>query len=201
MNMGKWQMEKLYAKKGLGFHEAFSRSYVGWLIRRFGLKTGRIMDLGCGYPIHSMTFKSLGFDVVMVDKEETAPGVVTCDIEHGRLPYKGGSFDYVLFANVIEHLHDHDNAMREIRRVLKPGGKVILLTNDLQKWGFKFWFDCTHFHPYDKNSIRQLMDFYDFKVEALQNFSPLPLIWKYTGRAFDYLRPDKEWDMIVVARK
>ncbi|MDX2157809.1 MAG: methyltransferase domain-containing protein [Hyphomicrobiaceae bacterium] len=51
-------------------------------------------------------------------------GLVVCDLQ--ALPFSGDSFDWVVCNHVLEHVPDDRLAMREIRRVLKPGGRAIL---------------------------------------------------------------------------
>jgi SAM-dependent methyltransferase len=51
------------------------------------------------------------------------------NVEEDRFPYDDGSFDVVIFAEIIEHLvADPSRALREIRRVLRPGGALVLTT-------------------------------------------------------------------------
>jgi SAM-dependent methyltransferase len=51
------------------------------------------------------------------------------NIETDRFPYEDGSFDIVLYCEIIEHLmHDPSHSLHEIHRVLKPGGHMVLST-------------------------------------------------------------------------
>lgn len=59
----------------------------------------------------------------------------TCDIEAGRamyvidirdIPFKDNIFDYVILNHVLEHIKDERQAISELKRVVKPGGKMIL---------------------------------------------------------------------------
>ena len=61
-------------------------------------------------------------------------GYITGDIRHGvadkvvdvtNICYPAGTFDYVIINHVLEHIKEERKAMLEIRRVLKPTGKVI----------------------------------------------------------------------------
>jgi SAM-dependent methyltransferase len=51
-----------------------------------------------------------------------------------RLPFDDGTFDVVHANQLLEHLHGTDDFLREIRRLLKPGGYALLSTNNLASW-------------------------------------------------------------------
>src|SRR5205085_11569628 len=51
------------------------------------------------------------------------------NVRHGeaeKLPYEDGAFDLVTGLDVVEHLDDDVAGLREMRRVLRPGGRVLL---------------------------------------------------------------------------
>lgn len=68
-------------------------------------------------------------DYVPVDLEperySIVPGVRRADLT--ALPFEDGAFDAVIASHVLEHIPDDRGAMREIRRVLKPGGVGLLM--------------------------------------------------------------------------
>ncbi|CAM5618114.1 SAM-dependent methyltransferase OS=Streptomyces griseomycini OX=66895 GN=FHS37_000655 PE=4 SV=1 [Streptomyces griseomycini] len=56
------------------------------------------------------------------------------ELTGGGLPFASASADAVLFSEVVEHLVDPDAALDEIRRVLRPGGHLMLSTPNLAAW-------------------------------------------------------------------
>ena len=51
-----------------------------------------------------------------------------------KFPFSDSCLDVVTANQVIEHLYDTDNFIKEIKRVLKPGGYAIISTNNLASW-------------------------------------------------------------------
>jgi SAM-dependent methyltransferase len=70
----------------------------------------------------------------------TARHEVALDFDHfnseeARFPYEDGSFDVVVYCEIIEHLlMDPVHTLKEIRRVLKPGGKLLVTTPNVARF-------------------------------------------------------------------
>jgi SAM-dependent methyltransferase len=60
--------------------------------------------------------------------------LVQAGIEPPGLPVAAGTADVVIMSELIEHLIDTDSALDEARRVLKPGGSLLLSTPNLAAW-------------------------------------------------------------------
>lgn len=84
----------------------------------------RILNLGCGKDTYGTDF---------VDLVPSRPDVKKCDIDEERLPYADDTFDIVYFREVLQHLRNPGFVLKEIARVLKPGGRL------------KMWVDNAHF--------------------------------------------------------
>jgi len=90
-----------------------------------------VLDLGCGMGFYLMAMGRLrhlrlvGYDgdvgrLAWACSESVPAALARGDIH--KLPFADGSFDKVLMSEVLEHLHDDALALREVRRVLRPGG-------------------------------------------------------------------------------
>ncbi|MDP2709988.1 MAG: class I SAM-dependent methyltransferase [Solirubrobacteraceae bacterium] len=107
------------------------------------IEGGRMLDLGCasGHFTVQLARRARAAEVHGVEfVEEWAAAarghgieVVATDLAE-RLPYDDASFDLVHSNQVIEHLPRTDTFLREIRRVLRPGGHAIISTNNLASW-------------------------------------------------------------------
>jgi hypothetical protein len=69
--------------------------------------------------------------------------------------------------------------MKETYRVLKPGGKVIILTPDWASQMRVFYDDYTHCRPYTPGALRDILVLHGFSEVAAELFYQYPLIWKY----------------------
>jgi SAM-dependent methyltransferase len=110
-----------------------------------GVQPGdRLLDLGCGFGRHAFAAARRGATVVALDyaeselKEvrntfaamaeagEVAPSSLggTVQGDATGLPFIDGSFDRVIASEVLEHIDDDEAALRELVRVLRPGGTM-----------------------------------------------------------------------------
>ncbi|MFD6431438.1 class I SAM-dependent methyltransferase [Streptomyces venezuelae] len=107
-------------------------------------RTATVLDIGCGDGTAAATAAPLlaGHRVIGVDWSQDAlkrahariPYVVRGELTDGGLPFADGAADAVLFSEVVEHLVDPDSALDELRRVLRPGGHLMLSTPNLAAW-------------------------------------------------------------------
>ncbi|MZG14818.1 methyltransferase domain-containing protein [Streptomyces sp. SID5914] len=103
-----------------------------------------VLDVGCGDgSAAAVAARELaGHRIVGVDWSQDAlrraaqrvPAVVRGELTGDGLPFAAGGADAVLFSEVVEHLVDPDGALDELRRVLKPGGHLMLSTPNLAAW-------------------------------------------------------------------
>ena len=111
------------------------------LVARADIRPGhRVLDLGCGRGVLAFIVKRerpdaivTGLDVdekniIWARRRAAREGVdITFDVyDGGRMPYGDGTFDRVVGSLVVHHLEDKVGTLREARRVLAEGGRVML---------------------------------------------------------------------------
>jgi SAM-dependent methyltransferase len=90
----------------------------------------RILDVGCGVKPYYPLFARVATSYVGVDVVENPSADVLGAVED--LPIDDASFDLVLCVQVLEHCDDPAKAVRELRRVTAPGGRVLSSTHGVQ---------------------------------------------------------------------
>lgn len=100
------------------------------------LGTGRVLDLGCGTAYGSAELAAhearvIGMDRVTPAAEARRSAARFVRGELRGLPFASASFDLVVSFQVIEHLLDPTEYLREITRVLRPAGTLLLTTPNL----------------------------------------------------------------------
>ena len=104
----------------------------------------RLLDVGCGFggltrlvAEHLGIAQAHGVDVDSgVLEEARSKGVLTehLDIREDKLPFPEGSFDLVMSFGVLDYLPDLDPILREVHRVLRPGGYALISLPNLAGW-------------------------------------------------------------------
>ncbi|MBI2934849.1 MAG: class I SAM-dependent methyltransferase [Chloroflexi bacterium] len=94
---------------------------------------GRLLDLGCGTGLFLYGFRRLGWETYGVEVSchaaEAASRTLGLEVFHGTLEeaaFPEAHFDAVTLIHVLEHLPDPVGSLREVRRVLKPGGLLMM---------------------------------------------------------------------------
>jgi 2-polyprenyl-3-methyl-5-hydroxy-6-metoxy-1,4-benzoquinol methylase len=107
---------------------------------------GRLLDVGCGEGSFIALMASLGWDVSGVEPNPAAArtaarrvgGAVFCaTVEDAHLP--AASYDLVTMSHVLEHLRDPERALRKVRTLLRPGGRLVITTPNVGSLGHRLF--------------------------------------------------------------
>ena len=90
----------------------------------------RVLDVGCGVKPYRPFFVDVASEYVGVDVVANPAAELLGPVE--ALPVADASFDVVLCTQVLEHADDPAQAVRELRRVTAPGGRVLASTHGVQ---------------------------------------------------------------------
>ncbi|HOK44911.1 MAG TPA: class I SAM-dependent methyltransferase [Bryobacteraceae bacterium] len=94
----------------------------------------RILDVGCGIN------KAPG--AIGIDRNPASAADVLCDLDHFPYPFRDNSFDRLEAVHVIEHVSDVIRTMEEFHRLVRPGGRIRVVTPHYTD--FSSYCDPTH---------------------------------------------------------
>jgi len=97
-------------------------------------KGKRALDVGCGYGEYIQLLSKKGLNVKGIDVDKKAiRGQENVIYSHAeKIPFKNENFDIITCIDVLEHVDDYEKSIKEIRRILKKGGKLILTVPNIQ---------------------------------------------------------------------
>jgi 2-polyprenyl-3-methyl-5-hydroxy-6-metoxy-1,4-benzoquinol methylase len=102
----------------------------------------RVLDLGCGDGRFAAELLGVAGEVVAADvaavalerAADRAPGAELVQLRDGApLPFSGAAFDVVWAGETLEHVADVTELLTEVRRVVKPGGALLVTTPNLAR--------------------------------------------------------------------
>lgn len=113
---------------------------------------------------------------------ENLGGVIKLDI-CGDVSKCAEQFDTIFALNVVEHIEDHERALSNMRRMLKPNGKVIVLVPAHMQLYNSFDKELMHFRRYNRESLTGLLSCTGFAVDKSFYFNSTGLLgWFVSGK-------------------
>jgi SAM-dependent methyltransferase len=156
------------------------RRILGRLLAPLGLAAhARVLDVGCGTGANGPVLGETGRFAVGIDASAIPLGLTPRGHaarlrgDAAALPFAEGSFDAVVALDVLEHLDDDRAAARELSRVLKPGGAMIVFVPALRiLWGLQDEVSH-HRRRYTKASLRGALAAAELEILRLTYFNTL----------------------------
>lgn len=170
------------------------------LLENEDFKNRSLLDAGCGTGWFSRRACELGADVVSLDigkslleevKKKCNSKVLVGDVL--SLQFKDNSFDFVVSSELIEHTSDPRRAVKEIVRVTKQNGFIVLTTPN-KIWQFSIVIaNCFNLRPY--KGLENWVGYFELKnwfiqegciIEKHKGFHLAPLF--FTRASYPFLR-------------
>lgn len=156
----------------------------------------RIIDIGCGDGFHLAALRDFGqpgWRLEGVDGDARAVARATAQglnvqlgfVESLALP--AASFDLALLIQTVEHVADPVQLLRVVRSLLRPGGKVVIVTDNTDALDFalfkgRYWGGYhfpRHWYLFNQNSMRRLAQQAGLEVAGLAT-AVSPVNWTYS---------------------
>ena len=174
-------------RKGATAHD--ERRVREFVISKIPKNANSILDVGCGNGWVAKEFLPKGKQVYSLDISVTNPSIVkrlypsekhlcvAADSFH--LPFSNDSFDCVIASEIIEHVFDPEEFIKELFRVVKKGGDLTITTPYKEKIIYYLCIHCNqktpanaHIHSFDEKKLESLYsgkDLETFKYETFGN--------------------------------
>ena len=170
-------------------------SPIEWLVRliggrhvRFFLRelapAARVLDVGCGRGVLLREIAERGFEAHGVEANAAAARGTDPRAEVRIAPhladagYPAAFFDEVVIWHVLEHLRDPRETLEEIRRILRPGGRLVVAVPNFSsaqaRWAGPAWFHLDlprHLFHFPVAALVQLLERAGFASESEHHFS------------------------------
>lgn len=159
------------------------------LLISFMKKNKKLLDVGCGTGTITSTLRdALSLDVVGVEphperaEQARTEGLnVITGVYDQTFAQRNGKFDYILFADVLEHLVDPAEMLREVKNSLAPDGRVLASIPNVAHWSVRAQLlfgnfnykptgimDATHLRWFTRRSVRRLFEAAGYEVEDIR---------------------------------
>ena len=167
---------------------------------------GRLLDIGCGVGDFLLQVKKLGWEVMGVEPSEQAANIAQSrlgftplkPIDYEKLPDQ--SFDVITMWHVLEHVDDLKSQTKELKRLLRPGGRLVIALPNYQSFDCQYYNDKwaawdvpRHLNHFTQDCLQGILNANDFKYLDTQR-----LIWdayyisflseKYLGHSLPLIR-------------
>jgi ubiquinone/menaquinone biosynthesis C-methylase UbiE len=139
--------------------------------QKFIKKSDTVLDLAAGYCefINNVKCKEkIAVDLNKATSKKANKNVKVYNSLSTKLPAKlSGKVDVVFTSNFFEHLDNSEELMdtlKEVSRVLKAKGKIMILQPNIRLVGGKYWDYIDHTLPLTEKSLREALDISGYKV-------------------------------------
>ena len=171
----------------LGFARRALGCSMGCSMRRSMGRGLRVLDAGCGSGLflRELLARDPALMAVGIDASPRAAalasrryGVPAIAADLARAPFADASFDLIAMFHVLEHVRDPAAYLGTVRRLLAPGGRLVVQTPNLDCWQYRVfgtrWSGLDmprHLYDFRLQDLRRLLESCAFRVIRVKHFS------------------------------
>jgi SAM-dependent methyltransferase len=216
------EVESIYERRfgpDVAFRQRMWRVLCRGFFQRYIPRDSAVLEVGAGYCefINQIDARQkIAVDLNPDMKHYAAPGIRAVETTSTDLSaLDSGSVDIAFASNFFEHLARSDilDTMREVKRVLRPTGRFLILQPNIRFCARDFWMFFDHITPLDHYSLAEALEISGFEVkQTIVRFLPfttksklpkslfmvrlylrLPLLWRLLGQqSFVVAQPARE---------
>lgn len=168
-------LEKFYDKYWTDKNDDIDHNRLCMMVEH--VESGKeVLEINCGLGILAEKIAKKGADITVTDLSNVAlqkarsrgiEKTFKVDIDTEPLPFESYRFDIVVSNSMIEHTFFPENTMRGGVRVLKDGGKFIMMVPNIGHWRFRLWLLFGRF-PYLQNTPTDMLHLRFFTLHELK---------------------------------
>ncbi|NHC12390.1 class I SAM-dependent methyltransferase [Motilibacter deserti] len=173
------EIRKLAALEDRHWWYAERRSLLASELRRLRVTPGRALDVGAAAGGNTRVLVGAGWRALALEYGADGAalarerGLAAVRGDATRLPLADASTDLVVAYDVLEHLDDDLAAAHEIRRVLRPGGTLLVaVPAGMSNWSAHDE-AVGHFRRYERDTLRALLETAGLEVHELRSWNVL----------------------------
>jgi SAM-dependent methyltransferase len=161
-----------------------------------GAPPGTLLDVGCGGGRFMSRMKRLGWNVEGIDFDEKATARITR--RYGLKTYTGNllacglpdsCYDAITMSHAIEHLYEPERTLKECLRLLKPGGRLVVVTPNVESAGaalfgayWRGWEPPRHLQLYSVKTLGSLLRRAGYIVDTMRTSSAgAAIVYRVSG--------------------
>lgn len=144
-------------------------------LNRFFKEDMSVLDIGCGY-CEFINFikakKKYGYDIDPFFESFIGPDVEFLLAQrNSSIPLRDNSIERIFTSNFFEHLYSRSEIvfiLKESFRILKGGGKIIIIQPNIELVGYKYWDFFDHIIPLTDKSLIEAMKMVGFRLDYVK---------------------------------
>lgn len=176
------QISKIYKKRffetGTEYRDKMWSVLCKNFFQKYFDKNDTVVDIPCGYCefINNIEVKNkIAIDLNPESSKYANKEVVFLNSTSEKIPLNNKSVDKIFVSNFFEHLTRDQivNTISEFKRILKKGGKVLVLQPNIRFCAKDYWMFFDHITPIDDRALDEVFSIKGFKLfEKIDKFLP-----------------------------